>query len=282
MKRDRYSFGAIKALAKKDLKSITSSVQIFLPIIIVPVIFCIIMPAILVLAARFTDIANTGNVSSLLKLLDKLPEGALKLKLESFPDINQKFLFLFINYFFAPLFLLIPIMAASLVAANSFAGEKERRTLESLLFSPVDIFSLFIGKVLAAFLLAMFLAFGSFLFFGLTVNILAYPIYNALIFPQSNWWVLVFWVTPTFSLLTILFNVAVSAKVKGFQEANQMSVFIILPILALVVSQATGALLVDSRILWFIGLFALLISAFALWRMVGHFDRNRLFESQIF
>lgn len=273
---------AIKVIAKKDLSAVTSNVQIFLPIIIVPLIFCVLMPGMIILVSRYGNITNMGNLEPMLKLFEKIPDINIKTKLLSFQDINQQMIFIFVNYFLAPLFLLIPIMAASLVAANSFAGEKERKTLESLLFAPVDLYSLFLGKALAAFVLAMLLAIGGFILFGLTVNILAYPMFNQLIFPEPSWWVLIFWVSPSLSLLAILFNVAISAKVKGFQEANQMSVFIILPLIALVVSQATGALFLDSKILWFIGLFGIIISALALWRMVKYFNRNKLFESQIF
>ncbi|MDD4694567.1 MAG: ABC transporter permease subunit [Firmicutes bacterium] len=273
---------AIHAIAKKDLWSITSNVQIFLPIIIVPLILLVLLPAGLLIAARYFDLSQTTNMEPILNMFAQLPEGSLKVTLDSFGDVNKQMIFLFINYFFAPLFLLVPIMAASLVAANSFAGEKERRTLESLLFAPVDIFSLFFGKVLAAFILAMALAIGGFVLFGLVVNVLAYPLFNQLIFPEPNWWVLIFFVSPALSFLTILFNIFVSAKVKGFQEANQMSVFIVLPIIGLVLSQVTGALFLDSLVLWIIGLVALLVALIVLWRMLKHFDRNKLFESQIF
>jgi ABC-2 type transport system permease protein len=273
---------AVLAIAKKDITSITSSVQLFLPIIVVPLIILILVPGGLLIAARYVDVTETTNMGPILKLLDNLPAGNLKTALDSFTDINQKMLFLFLNYFFAPLFLLIPLMAASIVSANSFAGEKERRTLESLLFAPVDIFSLFLGKVLAAFALSMVMAVVGFILYGLVVNGLGYAIFHRLIFPEPNWWVLIFFVAPSFSFLAILFNVIVSAKVKGFQEANQMSVFVILPVLALVISQITGALLISSKVLWVIGIVTLLLSVFVLRQIVKHFDRNKLFESQIF
>ncbi|HPT60500.1 MAG TPA: ABC transporter permease subunit [Bacillota bacterium] len=273
---------AVLAIAKKDITSITSSVQLFLPIIVVPLIILILVPGGLLIAARYVDVTETTNMGPILKLLDSLPAGNLKTALDSFADINQKMLFLFLNYFFAPLFLLIPLMAASIVSANSFAGEKERRTLESLLFAPVDIFSLFLGKVLAAFALSMVMAVVGFILYGLVVNGLGYAIFHRLIFPEPNWWVLIFFVAPSFSFLAILFNVIVSAKVKGFQEANQMSVFVILPVLALVISQITGALLISSKVLWVIGIVTLLLSVFVLRQIVKHFDRNKLFESQIF
>ena len=43
-------------------------------------------------------------------------------------------------------------MISSVVAASSFVGEKERKTLESLLYTPIDIASLFWGKLLSAFI----------------------------------------------------------------------------------------------------------------------------------
>src|SRR5690554_3224187 len=106
---------AVLAIAKKDITSITSSVQLFLPIIVVPLIILILVPGGLLIAARYVDVTETTNMGPILKLLDSLPAGNLKTALDSFADINQKMLFLFLNYFFAPLFLLIPLMAASIV-----------------------------------------------------------------------------------------------------------------------------------------------------------------------
>ena len=40
------------------------------------------------------------------------------------------------GYLLAPLFLIVPLMVSAVLAADAFAGEKERRTLESLLHLP--------------------------------------------------------------------------------------------------------------------------------------------------
>ncbi|HIW21560.1 MAG TPA: ABC transporter permease subunit [Candidatus Dorea intestinavium] len=53
---------------------------------------------------------------------------------------------------------------ASIMAAGSFVGEKEKRTLETLLYSPLSITKIFQAKVLASFLLSMFISFISFVF----------------------------------------------------------------------------------------------------------------------
>ena len=40
------------------------------------------------------------------------------------------------GYLLAPLFLIVPLMVSAVLAADAFAGEKERKTLESLLHLP--------------------------------------------------------------------------------------------------------------------------------------------------
>ena len=40
------------------------------------------------------------------------------------------------GYLLAPLFLIVPLMVSAVLAADAFAGEKERRTLEALLHLP--------------------------------------------------------------------------------------------------------------------------------------------------
>ena len=46
-------------------------------------------------------------------------------------------------------------MTSAVIAADSFAGEKERKTLEALLYTPTTDLELFTGKVLAPWLAAV-------------------------------------------------------------------------------------------------------------------------------
>ena len=50
----------------------------------------------------------------------------------------------------ALLYVVFPSLISSMLAADAFAGEKERRTLESLLATPLTDGELFLGKVIAA------------------------------------------------------------------------------------------------------------------------------------
>jgi ABC-type Na+ efflux pump permease subunit len=240
----------------------------------------VVLPAAFVLTTGRVGLGSASNLDTITKLLVNLPPG-LREKLGRFDSLNLKAIYLTVNYLFAPFFLLIPLMASSVVAANSFVGEKERQTLESLLFAPVDITALFVGKVLSAFIPAIVLTVGIAVVYGVVVNLAAYPLFHQLIFPEPNWFVLIFWLVPVISLFAIFFNVVISAKVKGFQEANQFGAFLVMPVLALLFGQVTGALMLDSLTLFGIGALICLLDVWFLRSLPRHFDRNKLFESQV-
>jgi ABC-type Na+ efflux pump permease subunit len=51
----------------------------------------------------------------------------------------------------------MPIITASVLAADSFAGEKERKTAEALLLTPATNEELLVGKILASLIPAVLL-----------------------------------------------------------------------------------------------------------------------------
>ena len=275
---------ALWAIATKDMRAIRNSIQVWLPMLILPIIMCAVLPSGLILGVRYYGVegmGNLGDLKSLGKMLENLPTGSLGRALAALNSPEQQVLYLLVNYFFVPLFLLIPLMLSSTITANSFASEKERKTLESLLFSPIDIPTLFAGKVLSAFIPAMAISLLCFLIYGIVVNTLAYPLFAKLIFPTTNWIVLMLWTIPSIALFAVFVNVIVSARVKGFQEAYQMGGLVVLPILALILSQAIGALVVDAWLLWWGGLVILAVDIALLRFIRRHFHRDQLFESQV-
>jgi ABC-2 type transport system permease protein len=69
---------------------------------------------------------------------------------------------------------------------------------------------------------------------------------------------MIFGLAPTIALATIGLTVMISGKVKGFREAQQISVVLLIPLLALVFGQATGVIIFGPPIiLALIGAFSL-------------------------
>lgn len=176
---------------------------------------------------------------------------------------------------------MIPAMISSTTAAYSFVGEKEKKTLESLLYTPISEKDLFVAKILGPFIASAAVTIFCFICYGIVVDVLTYNIFGKLILPRLNWLIAVFWLSPILSIFAIFFNVYISARVKGFQEAYQLGALIVLPIVVLLYSQLTGLLLLNNIILFLFGLVLLIVSVILIVKTGKSFTRNKLFLSQI-
>lgn len=271
---------ALLAVARKDIRAITANVQVWLPMLIVPLLLGVLLPTILVIALWLGG-AGGSNMEAVLAWLDKLPAGALKATLAAMPDVTHRLVYLAANYLLAPIFLIIPLMTASVISADAFAGEKERGTLETILFSPIDMRSLFVGKVLASLIPAVTLSLATFLLAAISLNAAAWPLFHALFFPNLNWLPLLGLVVPMIALLAVLINLFISARVATFQAAYQMGGVVVLPVLLMVAGQVTGVVLFDWSVVMVVGLVLAVVDLLLLGQVLRRLDRNRLFASQI-
>ncbi|MGG3571630.1 ABC transporter permease subunit [Bacillus gobiensis] len=267
-------------IAKKDIKSILAIKQIWLPMVILPAVFCVLMPSVVVYLLQTDKFSAVNGLGQMLKLIGQIPREAGE-TVRSLDNQKSQVIYLFVNYMLPSLFLLVPVITSMLIAANSFVGEKERRTLESLLFSPIAIKDLFIGKMLAAFLPAITLSLGGFLLSVIGINLLTYRQFNGTLFLTVNWLMFVLLIVPSITILTILFNILVSARVKGFQEAQQLGGIIVLPVIGLMLSQVSGLFFFSPIIILIIALLIIAGSAVLLWRIAKMNERHILFEKQV-
>jgi len=122
---------------------------------------------------------------------------------EEFQSLNlrEKFLYLSLNTIFPSLFLLIPIMSASIIAGTGFVGEKENKTIESILYTPVSVSEIFKAKVLSALIPSILFTFVSFIIFFIILFIGKALSSVEIIIPVVKWFTLVFWLSPALALL---------------------------------------------------------------------------------
>jgi ABC-type Na+ efflux pump permease subunit len=114
---------------------------------------------------------------------------------------GQAAFYVMLLYFFAPFFLIIPLMASSVISSDSFAGEKERKTIESLLETPLTDGELFLGKVLVAFVPSMLITIASFAIYTAVVDFYALQFLGFLILPNVTWILLIFGLAPAIALM---------------------------------------------------------------------------------
>lgn len=262
---------------KKDWLEIKRNWQVLIPIIIVPLIFSVVFPVILVAISS----APSGDVSSgdFAALMSILPID-IQTQLAQYTPA-QIMIYIMVVYYFAPFFLIIPIMASSVLGSDSFAGERERKTIEALLATPISDGELFMGKILVSFIPAMIVTFASFGIFTVIVDIVTVGMFNGmLLLPNLNFLIMIFGVAPTLALCSIGLTVIISAKVKGFKEAQQISVVLLLPVLGLVFAQISGVMVLGPLVL--AGLIALLAAVDIVVFYVGIkiFQREEILSKQ--
>ena len=178
-------------------------------------------------------------------------------------DALQTYVYIAGNYMFAPMFLIVPLMVASIISADSFAGEKERKTLEALLYTPATDGELFLGKLLSALVPALVVNLLSFALYALVVNA-AGTHHGAPVLPALTWWPLVFWLAPARST-GMGSTVLVSSKAKSFMQAQQISGLIVLPVAFLMIGQVTGLLFLSPGVVMLIGAVAGVLGVGLVW-----------------
>ena len=190
--------------------------------------------------------------------------------------LEQMFVLYMTAFLLAPLFLIMPLIFSSVVGADSFVGERERKTLEALLYSPTTDVELFLGKVLASVLPAILLSWLTYLVYIIMVNVGSYDLFGRIWFPLPTWWPMMFWLTPAFAVLGISATVMISARVKTFMEAYQLSASLVVLVLALVIGQVTGVLILGVGTVLLIGSLIWIVDAILIYISVRNFKRSRL------
>ncbi len=123
-----------------------------------------------------------------------------------------------------------PISISLVIALETFVGEKERRSLEPLLSTPLSNTELYIGKTLAAMIPPLLASFGGMIVYLLTLlgGELAWR-------PPAMLIVQIFILTIVQALVMVTGAVVVSSQTTSTRAANLMASFIVIP-MALVIN----------------------------------------------
>lgn len=250
------------------MRSVTSNKQVFAVLLIVPIVLTIALPSIFVFVISFAPDA----ASDFQKLLDMLPAPNGEYSQQ------QQIFSLILNQIMPSFFLIIPIMASSVMAASSFVGEKEKHTLETLLYSPLSMGRLFQSKILAGFSVGMMISYSSFAAMLLVMELESFFLTGNLLLPAASWLAIMLLIAPAISLIAIAVTVRSSAKAQTIEEAQQRAVFLIFPILALLIGQFTGIILISAGLLWGVGIVLAALAILLVKRAAGNFTYEKLLK----
>ena len=260
---------AIFAIIKKDFRSVTANRRLFASLLIVPLVLTIVLPSVFVFLIHMTP--DDPDIQSLLNLLPQASRSS---------SLELTVTGLIINQILPVFFLIIPIMTASIMAASAFVGEKEKHTLETLLYCPLSVKQIFRAKVMASFLLSMMVSLISFCAMVLVLELETFLLMGRLLRPDVNWLVILLLVSPAISLIAVTLIVRGSAKAQSVEESQQSAVFLIIPVVLLMAGQFTGAMLLNAWILLGLGALCALLAWILLKKSMTRFTYEMLLSAE--
>lgn len=174
------------------------------------------------------------------------------------------------------LYLVMPVFVPILISSHAVAGEKEKRTLEPLLSSPVTPLELVLGKSLASLIPSVAVCLVAFGLLCIGVDAIAWPLAHELLLPNVMWTFGVLVIAPLFAFFGNGIAVLISARVGDSRLAQQLSGLFVLPLVGLAAGQFGGVLKAGSAYYALLGVFVLLLDVSIVFLARRLFDRERL------
>lgn len=218
----------------------------------------IILP-ILVLALGFPFIMNW----TVREMLDFTSEYGATIV----ADRLVPFLFMVVGFF--------PISVSLVIALESFAGEKERNSIEPLLNTPLLDWQIYLGKLLASTLMPLLGSYLAMLVYLLGLVSRGIPLPPPVIMTQ------IFLLTTIQAVMMVSGAVVISSQATSVRAANLLSSFIVLPVAFLIQWEALVMFWGNEMTLWWV-LVGTLVIALLLSRVgVSHFNREKVLGREI-
>ena len=257
------------ALLGKEIVDLRQNLTIFLPAVLVTII-AVLMPvfvAVIVPAATGERLSDSGDLEIALEMYKRDPSMR---SLDPEAAIQA-----YVFQYFLVMLVLGPITSAMSIAASSVIGEKQARTLEPLLVTPITTFELLAGKLLGALLPTLVLSVVSIaLYLGVIAAAAHAGVFAALLGPRTLG--VVFLIGPLAAMVALLLAICVSSRVNDPRTAQQLSIFVILPIPALLLGQIFGGIELTGRLILWIALGLFLIDVGLMWLAIRLFDRETI------
>jgi ABC-2 type transport system permease protein len=174
------------------------------------------------------------------------------------------------------MFLVMPIFVPILISSQAVAGEKERRTIEPLLASPISAVELVAGKSLASLVPAVAISWVAFAVFCVGVDVVSWRFLKVMLMPNGMWLFGVGVIAPLFAFFGNGIAVVISARVAEARLAQQISGVCVLPVVGLVALQIGGVLRAGPGYYAIQGAVVLVLDVLLLVAAVRLFDRERL------
>lgn len=168
-----------------------------------------------------------------------------------------------------------PISISLVIALESFAGERERQTLEPLLATPLSDGQLYLGKMVASLVPPLAAA-----YLGITVYLLGLLI-NVRWVPTPQLLLQILALTTIQATLMVSGAVVISSLTTSVRAANLLASFIIIPVAQLIIGESMIMFWGRYDILWWIVLAQVLITIVLVRIGLRLFNREELLGREL-
>jgi ABC-2 type transport system permease protein len=257
----------VRALLAKEFADLRRNPAVFLPALLTSVVALALPFFVAVMVPAFTGerLSDSGDFQVAIEMFRTRswsrtlgPEAAVQ------AFIFQQFLVLLV---------VGPVAASMSTAAYSVIGEKQARTLEPLLATPLATTELLAAKVLGSFVPALLLTLAIFGLLLLGTALFAEPgVHLALLSPESL--LVVFVAGPLAALAALQMAVCVSSRANDARGAQQIGAIVILPITGLLVAQVMGSVILTVWLIATLSACLVVLNLALLWLAVALFDRE--------
>lgn len=260
----------VATLIGKELQEFRASPSAIIPVLLV-VVVTLCIPFIVLIAVPALTGENIASDPAIVKAVAFAVRYMPALATLSVEAATEAFLF----QQFLLLFLLAPIVGAVSLAAYSVVGEKQGRTLEPLLTTPLTTAEILLAKVLASFLPSLVIeAAGVAAYFALMMAFAAPGVLDAVIGVRTA--ILLALIGPLSALVALQATIAVSSRVNDPRSAQQVAVLLVLPLVAMLVGQVAGAFILTTGILVAIAMVLAGVWVLLVMLSVALFDRETI------
>jgi ABC-2 type transport system permease protein len=255
----------IKTILRKEWAEVFKNRMVIFTVAFLPLLL-VAIPLGIIYSTRGAVAADALNSATTPQMAAACPKGL---------SGGQCFQAMMISEFMM-LFMLVPVAIPATIAAYSIVGEKTTHSLEPLLATPISTVELLVGKALAAVIpavLATYAAFGIFAL-GAWVIVADRLLMSALL--DVRWLIAIFLVGPLLAVMAVTFALMVSSRVNDPRVAEQISMVIIVPVLAGFFGQVAGLFVLDRQIISITALVMLALDALLVYWATRVFQRETI------
>lgn len=251
----------VRAIIDKEWEEIIKNKSVFWSLVLLPLILTVIFLGVFFFMNL--EVRRTGTLKS---------DDPLPAYLAQYPNPADAMQVMLLNQFLV-YFLVAPVALPIYIAAYSIIGEKQNRSLEPLLATPIRTWELLLGKTVAACVPPIIAGWLSYAVFVFGVRYLVSDVVFGYVV-SLPWVLAIIALSPLFAVLSVLVGIIASSRMNDPRAAQQWSALFFIPLLGAGLALMFGVIAMN---IWF---FVLGACAVALADAVVLYVAVRLFQRE--